>query len=201
MLHTKLSLIILIPARGRKRKLCKAFYFIPRIILIPARGRKHPPPLLASSELADYTHPRKGTETRMDLLSLGNGIRLYSSPQGDGNRILSSHDASVERLYSSPQGDGNKLFGCHRLLFTDYTHPRKGTETQANCCPSCIVADYTHPRKGTETAMASASAFLDYTHPRKGTETSCPSCSKCALLWIILIPARGRKLTICLKRV
>ena len=106
--------IILIPARGRKRRDCDGSEtFRYRIILIPARGRKrHPADGRADGELIilipargrkrrvssrslkrelDYTHPREGTETGESDRKRHADVRLYSSPRGDGNVLITKN--------------------------------------------------------------------------------------------------------------
>ena len=74
------SLIILIPARGRKHFNFKHFYCLLQIILIPARGRK----LIVVRDFLDYpydyTHPREGTETYKQFRCKRRSLGLYSSP-------------------------------------------------------------------------------------------------------------------------
>ena len=55
--------IILIPARGRKLGRAVLSDDVDLIILIPARGRKLRQAVQKKRRKADYTHPRKGTET------------------------------------------------------------------------------------------------------------------------------------------
>ena len=143
----------------------------------------------------DYTHPRKGTETRRSSTvrpprqsiilipargrKLGgtSGERWFSSIiliPARGRKLCLYFGAQrvKERLYSSPQGDGNPPAGWGPQTRGDYTHPRKGTETIKN--------------------MDSSPLCVDYTHPRKGTETLCQGHAP-RFLRIILIPARGQK--------
>ena len=152
----------------------------------------------------DYTHPRKGTETSTPASCLTHTRRLYSSPQGDGNRRhVSTAGREMEIILIPARGRKRLVLVTSSADTTDYTHPRKGTETKTVVAIPCAITDYTHPRKGTETSRFPCSfgeyqrlysspqgdgnlltnnlicgIIRDYTHPRKGTETypgySCP---------------------------
>ena len=77
------------------------------IILIPARGRKRPTPSTGVFKYGLYSSPRGDGNKRCYHQPSG-FYRLYSSPRGDGNdRARAIHYMRNTRLYSSPRGDGN----------------------------------------------------------------------------------------------
>ena len=83
--------IILIPARGRKRHPADGRADGELIILIPARGRKRRVSSRSLKRELDYTHPREGTETGESDRKRHADVRLYSSPRGDGNVLITKN--------------------------------------------------------------------------------------------------------------
>ena len=170
------------------------------IILIPARGRKHVTRSCTRRLYRDYTHPRKGTETRMQRSRMARE-RDYTHPR-KGTETISAYFLQFlsARLYSSPQGDGNTNRTKHLVVNQIILIPARGRKPLSYRRFCFSLQDYTHPRKGTETCTLRYSLLYpsDYTHPRKGTETILITFPDGRLTPIILIPARGRKLMMVL---
>lgn len=119
--------------------------------LHPARGRK---PLVFAVCVHFFfiaIYPRKGTETRSDLLHSTFCADCNLSPQGDENLPHTGQTLKRQHCNLSPQGDDN-LFVSHiaYFLFCMRFSPVRGRKHSIHVysVQHCFIAIY--PRKGTK---------------------------------------------------
>ena len=167
-----------IPARGRKLTLIALLLFIVLGMRhIPARGRKLVKRTVRTAQVADASHPRKGTEPQnclcchtatQDVSHPHQGTETYSS--------LSALHHPHHRCVTSPRGDGNIRISGLRFRSDRMCHiPARGRKH--DCFTSSFVLHRMRhiPARGRKPGLP-AHAFAHFSRMRH-----------------IPIPARGRK--------
>ena len=168
-----------IPARGRKLTLIPLLLFLVLGMRhIPARGRKLVKRTVRTAQVADASHPRKGTEPQnclcchtatQDVSHPHQGTETYSS--------LSTLHHPHHRCVTSPREDGNcKTLHCFCISIQKRHIPARGRKpgkqhfsivARARCVTS-------PPGDGNSRRSMTEGLLRDASHPRQGTETSCP---------------------------
>lgn len=190
-----------ISARGRKLTLIALLLFIVLGMRhIPARGRKLVKRTVRTAQVADASHPRKGTEPQnclcchtatQDVSHPHQGTETYSSlsalhhphhrcvtsPRGDGNTIALRVVLYFIGCVTSPPGDGNPV--CQPMLLRTF--------------PGCVTSPSPQGDENGISYSTGCSHAVDTSYPPQGDESLPKRSLPIALRRIRHIPARGRK--------